>query len=155
MLDEEKLQLLEKRKEQFQDIHHQRVMILIGFLQDLEFARPSTVMFNAKAFLNPLSDWMKTQTVSTENRNKVMLRFAYFIGEYLLQQYRGDWYVNELIQSKNFAKIVVGKFDGIRAGVSIDPFAVAEEYIDSEPGRDLSVLLQNICKDLEEYRVLN
>lgn len=153
MLDKEKLQLLEKRKEQFEDIHHQRVMILIGFLKDLEFENPSTVMFNAAAFLNPLSDWMKTQTVSPENRNKVMLRFAYFIGEYLLQHYRGDWYVNELVQSKNFAKIVVGKFDGIRAGVSIDPFAVAEEYVDSGPGRDLTVLLQTICKELDAYRV--
>lgn len=152
-LNNEQTTLLENRKAQFPDIHQQRVMILIGFLKDLELENPSTVMFNAAAFLNPLSDWMKTQTVSPENRNKVMLRFAYFIGEYLLQHYRGDWYVNELIQSKNFARIVVGKFEGIRAGVSIDPFAVAAEYIDSGSGRDLSTLLQNICSQLEEYRV--
>lgn len=153
MLDKEKLQLLEKRKEQFHNIHHQRVEILVEFLIDLGFEKPSTVMFNAAAFLYPLSDWMKTQTVSLENRNKVMLRFAYFIGEYLLQHYRGDWYINELIQSKNFAKVVVGKFDGFRVGVSIDPFAVAEEYVDATPGRDLAVLLQTICKEMEQYRV--
>jgi len=152
-LTKEQITLLEKRKADFAEIHHQRVAILIGFFKDIGFENASTVMFNASAFTSPLSEWMKAQTVSPENRNKVILRLAYFVGEYLLQHYRGDWYVNDWIQSKNFAKIVVGKFDGIRVGVSIDPFAVAAEYIDSGPGRDLSTLLQNIGSQLEAYRL--
>lgn len=53
MLNNEQIKLLEKIKSQFPDIHHQRVMILINFLNDIGFDKASTVMFNASAFLNP------------------------------------------------------------------------------------------------------
>lgn len=147
----EQEQLLKKRKAQFDDIHYERVNVLITFLRDLGFENAVTIMFDAKNFLEPLSNWMKEQKVSDENRNWASLRFAYFIGEYFVQRYNGNWYVNERVESKYFAKIVVGKFTNVRQGVCIDAFDVAMEYVNSPEGRDLSLLCREISAEIEKY----
>ncbi len=81
-----------------------------------------------------------------------MARMAYYIGEYFVQKYNGCWYVNEIPDSRYFARFVLGNFNiPSERALMIDPFAVAEIYVSDRPPRSLESLLLEVERELEQF----
>ncbi|UQV44283.1 hypothetical protein KIV45_20940 [Janthinobacterium lividum] len=84
------------------------------------------------------------------DRQWLIARVGYFAGEVLVQQYGGCWYVNEVVGSRYFAHYVVGKFVGIdNATMMVDPFELAQVYVDTPAPRALIPLLAEVRAAVE------
>jgi hypothetical protein len=89
------------------------------------------------------------QTIEPSDRISLLSRLGYFIGEYLVQRLNGNWFLNELPDSRYFSRYVVGYF--ARASnpkAMVDPFEVGNAFIAEPPGRSLSNLLSSVEKEI-------
>ncbi len=98
---------LEKRKIAFPAFLHERMPVLTSFFTDLGVANPAFVLLDAQNYIDPFDNFMKDEVVSVESRSWILTRVGYFLGEYLVQKYSGDWYLNENSQSRNYLRYVV------------------------------------------------
>jgi hypothetical protein len=73
------------------------------------------------------------------------------IGEYFVQKYDGCWFVNDIATSQNFARYVVGEFVHLNhSGISIDPFELAAEFVNTPTPRNLTSLLNEVDDELSQ-----
>lgn len=87
--------------------------------------------------------------VDEEDKAWLLARLGYFIGEYFTQKYSGAWYPNENPASRYFARYVVGKFSiASQRELNLDPFMIAEAYINMPMPRALEPLLQEAEQEL-------
>jgi hypothetical protein len=67
------------------------------------------------------------------------------IGLVLRQEHEGCWYVCDVKGAKYFARYVVGRFPRVPNGaIMLDPFEVAQGFVDSAPPRRLSDFLEEV-----------
>ncbi len=139
---------LEKMKTAFPAFLHERMPVLTEFFTDLGVSNPALVLIDAKSYIEPLESFLKDQTINLESRTWIVTRVGYFLGEYFVQEYTGDWYLNENIQSRNYLRYVVGHFDGFNEAISIDPFEIAIAYIDSNAPRSIIQFIEEVSREL-------
>ena len=112
------------------------------------------VLKQAAQYVPYLSRALEQMAVNGEqDRIWLLMRLGYFIGEYFVQQYGGCWYLNELAGSRYFGRYVVGRFSRLGdAAAMIDPFLVAQVYVDTPVPRQLEKLLAEVEVELSDYR---
>lgn len=135
MTTKEKLEL-EKRKNGFDSFRKERMPILHGFAEMLGCESPHEILIAPEKFLPYIDKYMEMQDVSDNNRIWLLTRIGYFIGELLIGKFDGCWMVDEEIESKTFARYVIGELEG-EVGKVIDPFLLAQVYVDTPPPRKL------------------
>lgn len=126
-----------------------RMSILSEFMELLELPEPTMVLVEAENYLPALDKWLTSQAIDKSDREWLLLRLGYFVGEYLVQRLGGAWFLNETPDTRYFSRYVVGRFSRVENGNAIaDPLSVAADCIDSPPGRSIARLLESVEKEI-------
>jgi hypothetical protein len=140
------VKLLQKRTNDFEVFYKSLLPALVEFVGLLGISPAHEVLKNAAQFSHLVE--RATQNMaseSEEDRSWLITRMAYFIGEVFVQRLGGCWYINDIPDTKYFARYVVGKFgDGIKCSAMIDPFEIATAYVDGPSPRNLNELLSSV-----------
>jgi len=142
-------QLLEHRRELFAAIQEELYPALSDFMSRLGLQDAPLVVRYAEQFLPAVDRWLGQQEVSPESFEWIRARVAYFLGELLVQRWKGFWFVDERPESPFFARIVVGGFErSANPGAEVDVFIAAGNYVSLPPGRSLIGALAEIEAEL-------
>jgi hypothetical protein len=138
--------VLEKRKSEFDDFYKGLIPALVEFVDRMGIRPAHEVLNHAVQYAPHLASALRDMTVDDEqDRIWLLTRMGYFIGEYFAQKYGGCWYVNDIAGSRYFARFVVGQFARLgKPGVMLDPFEVAQAYVDTKAPRQLDMLLSEV-----------
>lgn len=138
--------LIEKRKSEFEDFYKGLIPSLVEFVDRLGMKPAHEVLNQAVQFTPHLSTALCDLQVSDEqDRIWLLTRVAYFVGEYFAQKHGGCWYVNDIEGSKYFGRYVVGRFASFqKPTLMLDPFELAQAYVDTAPPRQLEDLLAEV-----------
>lgn len=139
----EEMLLLEKRKAGFRQFYMELMPVLVDFVGKLGINPAHEVLKHAENFVPHLDRALQAMAVADQqDRTWLLTRMGYFIGEYFVQKYGGCWYVNEIQGSRYFGRYVVGRFARLNNPVPmLDPFLVAQTYLDTEAPRRLEYML--------------
>lgn len=147
---DEKL-LLKRRQEEFENFYSEMMPVLTDFLERLNLNNPALVLRNAEAYLESIDSFLKNQIIE-EERLWILLRIGYYIGEFFVQKYSGCWFLNEIPDSRYFGRYVVGKFACLKnMSIMIDPFHIADEYLNEAKGRSLKKAISEVSKEIEHF----
>lgn len=132
-----------ERQAKFDHFHAELAPVLIDFIDALGIEPAHEVLRQAGDYLPYVERALSEMAIAdAEDRNWLLVRMMYFIGEYFAQQYGGYWYVNESAGSHLFGRCVVGKFGKFANGaLMIDPFEIASTYVDLPCPRPLGGLV--------------
>jgi len=149
----EEQQELARRKMGFDSFFNERLPVLKDFMERLDLPEPAMVAIDAKKYLPPLDAFLKAQTIADEDRNWILTRLGYFIGELLVQKLNGVWFTNEVPDSRYFLQYVVGKFTlTSNQGAMIDPFYIADVCLSeatAEGQGSLSSIINEVIIELQ------
>lgn len=147
---------LERRKAEFDQFFQDLMPKLVDFVGRLGIHPPHEVLKQAARYLPYVDRACSDMTYSNpDERAWLLARIGYFIGEYLVQQYGGCWYVNDIEGSKYFARYVVGKFTVLNSPLPmVDPFSVAQQYVDTPVPRKLEELVAVVTAELTQFATL-
>ncbi len=142
--------LLDKRRAAFEEFYSNLAPALVDFIDKMGIKPAHQVLKHAVQYARYLERALeRLEVVGEEDRIWLLTRLGYFIGEYFAQQHGGCWYLNEVSGSRYFGRYVVGRFARLgNAGLMIDPFQVAQVYVDSPVPRQLERLLAEVEAEL-------
>lgn len=130
--------LLARRLAEFAVFKAERLPVLHQFVEAIGGENAYEVLIAPAKFLPLLEQSFNHLVVEEHNRVWLITRIGYFVGEYLLTAYDGCWQVDEDPRSRAFARYVVGDFSyPPRPGLSVDPFDIAQRYVDAALPRSL------------------
>lgn len=133
-----------ERQARFALFHAELAPVLVDFIDALGIEPPREVLTQAVQYLPYVERALKDMAIAdAEDRNWLLARMMYYIGEYFAQRYNGVWFVNETPGSSTFGRCVVGRFR-LHGANMIDPFDIATAYVDQPCPRDLSLLVGEI-----------
>lgn len=149
-MDSANLLLLERRREGFDTFYNELMPCLVDFVGTMGVQPAYMVLEQAAAYAPLLEVALQSMAVNNdEERTWLGARMGYFIGEYFVQKFGGCWMVNEIPESRYFARYVVGQFEGARnLAMMIDPFEMAQEYVNAPLPRQLQPLLTAASDEL-------
>jgi hypothetical protein len=144
------IDLLQQRRAGFDPFYEELMPALVDFVERAGIKPGYGVLRQASLYVEHLTQALSGLAVSSEeDRTWLLARVSYFIGEYLVQKYSGCWYVNDIEGSRYFARYVVGRFSALNNPVPmVDPFEVAQVFVDTPPGRQLDALLGEVESEL-------
>lgn len=144
--------LLEKRRSEFEDFYNGLIPALVEFVGRLGVKPAHEVLNQAVQFAPHLSTALRDLQVNDEqDRIWLLTRVAYFVGEYFAQKHGGCWYVNDIAGSRYFGRYVVGRFPSFqKQTLMLDPFEVAQTYVDCPPPRQLQDVLAEVDAGLQK-----
>jgi hypothetical protein len=123
--------------------------VLADFIERLALPNPALVLVEAEKYLPAIDLWLKAQIIAPSDRTWILTRLGYFIGEYLVQQLGGCWYLSAIPDSKYFGRYVVGRFArASNPNAMVDPFAVAEVCIADPSGTSLTLIVTSVTKEI-------
>lgn len=141
-----------RRKTQFDAFLGERMPVLVDFIERLGLPNAPLVLVEANTFLPAISRYMENQQIDSEDRAWILTRIGYFVGEWFVQKHGGCWYLNKTPDTRYFLRYVVGKFAYIaNKNAMIDPFSIAETFVDSLCPRSLANLLADVESELANY----
>ena len=142
---------VDHRRIGFDQFLEERMPVLVDFMERLELPNAPMVLKEAERFLPALDQWMKDQVITPDDRVWIQTRIVYFIGEYLVQQLGGCWFLNEVPNSRFFSRYVVGRFTRVNnPNAMTDPYHISDVYLSEPPGRSLSEILAEVEKELRQ-----
>jgi hypothetical protein len=148
-LTQNECDLRDRRRQGFEAFFRESMPVLVDFMMRLELPELHSVLINAGLFVDPLDSWVRRQVVSTEDRVSTVARLGYFIGEWLIQQLKGCWFLNEIPDSRFFLRYVVGQFATVaNTGAMTDPFLIADTYLAELPHANLRITLAEVASEL-------
>jgi hypothetical protein len=144
---------LKQRKENFTQFYEELIPSLADFVEKMGIFPGHVVLKQAVDCAPFLSRALEHMEISSqEDRLFLLSRVGYFVGEYFAQKYGGAWYVNEIEGSRYYARYVVGKFwQAVNPNVMVDPFLIAEDYVQQSVPRNLQALLVETETELKPY----
>lgn len=143
---------IERRKAGFPQFFQELMPVLSDFIERLGAPDAPMVIAEPDRFIPLVDTFMKNQMIDTEDRIWIVTRVGYLIGEYLARLLGGSWYVNEVPDSRYFARYVVGRFARTpKSNACVDPMAIAEAYVSEPPGRCLTTTLRSVEQELTGY----
>lgn len=150
MQSDDEVATLERRKAAFDGFYEQLIPALVEFVGRLGIQPAHEVLNQAAQYVPHVSTAVRDLAVEDgQDRVWLLTRMGYFIGEYFAQKYGGCWYVNDIEGSRYFARYVVGRFSRLDASSAmIDPFEVAQAYVDTKPPRQLEALISEVEAEL-------
>jgi len=146
--------LLQKRQQDFTDFYAKLLPALVDFIGKIGIQPAHEVLNHAVQFEPYVSQATGNFVVEDEDdRTWLETKMGYYIGEYFVQKHSGCWYMNEIPNSRYFARFVVGKFNiSSQRALMLDPFEVAAAYVSEAPTRALRNLLAEVERELFELR---
>lgn len=148
-MQNEDIAKLEERLAKFDIFYEELIPALVEFVSRLGISPAHEVLNNATLYSEIIGNALNDIVIENEDRIWLISRLGFFIGEYYCQKFGGNWFVNDLKNSRYFAKYVVGKFsNGAKIHATIDPFDVAQTYVDTKPSRNLVDLLALVDEEL-------
>ena len=140
-----------RRKMRFDAFLEERMPVLVDFMERLELPNAPMVLVEASAFLPAVSQYLENQQIGPEDRAWILTRIAYFVGEWFVQKHGGCWYLNETPDTRYFLRYVVGKFTRVpNKNAMLDPFSIAETFVDSLCPSSLATLLADVESELTD-----
>ncbi len=137
--------LLEQRRTKFEQFLAERMPVLADFAERLELANPEMIVADPGSYLPAVGAFMVEQVVEPDDKNWIVARLGYLVGEVLIQRLSGCWFLNEMENSKNYGMYVVGQFPCCsNSAVNVDPVAVAIDFVEQAPTRDLVGLVAEV-----------
>ena len=143
--------VLEERLSNFDKFYEEMIPSLVEFMDRLGI-RPAHEVLNQAVSYAPMVALALNEMEVTEGSDRVwlMARLGSFIGEYFAQTLKGCWFVNDINESRYFARYVVGRFSrNSRQYAMIDPFEIAQSYIDSDRPRDFLRFMAQVSEELK------
>ncbi|KAF0813616.1 hypothetical protein IGB42_01967 [Andreprevotia sp. IGB-42] len=146
----EEAELVRKRKSGFDEFYRALVPALVDFIGRMGVNPAHEVLKHADQFSLCLDDALQSMAVADDqDRAWLLTHIGYFIGEYFVQKYSGCWYVNEISGSRYLGRYVVGQFAALEnAKLMLDPFEIAQTYVDETIPRQLERLLKEVDAEL-------
>jgi len=144
-VENDAIEVLEKRRAAFDSFRKERLPVLHKFSEAMGFENPHEILIFPKIFVGPIGDFIDSQVVSEANRVWLITRLGYFVGEIFSKEMNGFWMLDERMESETFSRYVIGDDDKI----IIDPFRFSQEYVDSAPPRNFA---KNIEVEIEKIR---
>lgn len=145
----EERELIDRRRARLDKFIYERMPVLTEFIGLLGLPEPPRVLLEAEKYLPEIDLWIKTEKISDQVREWVILRVGYYIGEYLIQRHGGYWFLNEQPDTRTFGRYVVGGFTrDAKPGAAVEPFDVAADYVDQPPGRSLTAMLNMVEEEM-------
>ncbi|MGN8064571.1 hypothetical protein ACTJK4_23180 [Ralstonia sp. 22111] len=146
----EEMLLLEKRRAGFQQFYQELMPVLVDFAEKLGISPAHEILRHADQFVPYLDKALQSMAVAdAQDRSWLLTRMGYFIGEYFVQKYGGCWYVNDIQGSRYFGRYVVGRFARLNSSTPmLDPFLVAQDYVDAPVPRYLEKCLTEVDVEL-------
>jgi hypothetical protein len=138
--------VLGRRQAELEDFYKGLIRALVEFVDRLGIRPAHEVLNHAQQFAPHVEAALRDLAPADEgDRTWLLTRVAYFVGEFFVQKHGGCWYVNDVKGSKYFARYVVGRFPRLpNSGTMLDPFEVAQAFVDSDRPRKLSELLDEV-----------
>jgi hypothetical protein len=142
--------LLERRREGFETFYSELMPCLVDFVGKMGVQPAHMVLTQAAAYAPILEEALQNMAVADDDdRDWIVARMGYFIGEYFVQQFAGCWMVNDIPESRYFARYVVGRFEGAKnLAMSIDPLEMAINFVEAPMPRRLQSLLDAASLEL-------
>lgn len=142
----DQVDLLRTRKNDFDSFYKSLLPALVEFVALVGISPSHEVLKKAEQFVPLVARATQGMPIeSQEDRTWLITRMGYFVGEVFVQRFGGCWFVDELPDTKYFARYVVGKFGaGINSNAMIDPFEISTAYVDDAPPRNLGELLSEV-----------
>lgn len=135
-----------ERQTRFDHFHAALAPVLTDFIDALGIEPAHEVLTQAGNYLPFVERALSEMAIADEDdRNWLLVRMMYYIGEYFAQQYGGYWYLNETVGSPWYGRCVVGKFSKFANGAQmIDPMEVASAYVNLPCPRPLASLVAEV-----------
>ena len=129
-----------ERQASFDHFHAELAPVLVDFIDALGIEPAREVLRQAGHYLPYVERALSEMAIADEDdRNWLLVRMSYFVGEYFAQQYGGVWLIDEAAGSRSFGRCVVGKFSN--GGPLVDPLAIASAYVALPCPRPLAALV--------------
>ena len=139
--------MIKRRKEALPQFVQESVFVLADFAESLGW--PGELVMQPNQFLSRLDEFMRSQVVGDNDRPWITVRIAYSIGDWLIHNFGGCWHVNENTRSRFFGRYVVGQFTAMPdSEYCVDPFLIAEDYLQQSAGRNLQLLVDQVAQTL-------
>jgi hypothetical protein len=136
---------LKRGRETFDDMVNDRLEMLPEFMEFVGFAEPEWVLNHADRYLPALDEWLTDQVITEDDRYYLLQCLGYFIGEYFIQRYDGQWDLNDIPDSRFFGHVVVWGFSQLnKPGAMVEPFSVANDLTLMPPGRSLTRMISEV-----------
>lgn len=138
---------LSERKLGLNAFLQQRMSILVDFIGQLGFPEPYRVLNETHLFIRGVSDWIAHQQISPTDRAWLASRMGYLIGEYLIAQFKGEWFVCDNEESEYVGRYVVGRFLLLpHNNASVDPMEAAMSVVSGQ--KQLITVLEDVKRAL-------
>jgi hypothetical protein len=148
---EDERNIISRRRDGFEQFIAERMPVLSDFMASLELSEPGLVLVDAESFLAPLDQWLANQTINVDDRDWLLTRIGYYVGEYLVQQLAGCWLLCEAPDSPLFGRYVVGQFGKVvNPRAMADPFAAAATLVDQPIGRSLAAMMEQVVREIQQ-----
>jgi hypothetical protein len=148
-LTSEECQLRETRRNQLEQMLAEQIPVLADFAESLGLEDPSILSQNPEKFLPHLEAFLRDPTIQSEDWAWIVSRVGDFVGNYFIQRFAGEWFLDEIPGSRFFLRAVVGRFRLLTCPhAMVDPFQVAVEFLGTPSPRSLSALLDEVEKEL-------
>ena len=146
----ENIAIIEQRKAAFQGFYAELMPALVDFIGRIGINPAHHVLNQAKQYAAYVEQALQDMSVTNdEDRTWLLTRVGYYVGEYFAQKFGGAWYVNDIEGSRYFGRYVVGKFEKTgNLAAMIDPFEIAQAYVDNAVPRKLTTLLSEVESEL-------
>lgn len=144
-LTSDEVATLERRRARLEPFLAARMPTLADFAEALGLESPPLIVAEPTRYLPAVDAFMRDQVVELADREWILTRLGFFIGEVLVQRLGGCWLLNEQPDTRFFLRYVVGSFPRARhPSAMVDPFHVADTYLATGPGRSLTQLLAEV-----------
>jgi hypothetical protein len=128
----------------------ERAPVLIDLAEALEWPTPEKIVQDPWAYLEQMDGWFGWQEIPAEDHAWAVARVGYWIGEALAVRFEGEWFLNELPDTRFFLHVVVGRFRQLRnQDAMVAPMDVANQYCKELRGRSLRSIMSLVCRELE------
>ena len=129
-----------ERQASFDHFHAELAPVLVEFIAALGIEPAQDVLRQAGHYLPYVEQALSEMAIAdADDRDWLLVRMTYFVGEVFAQQYGGVWLIDEAAGSRSFGRYVVGKFSN--GAAQVDPLAIASAYVALPCPRPLAALV--------------
>lgn len=144
-LTKQEAQELKVKNDAFFDFCEEILSILGDFAERLGLKDPAMIVSNPDFYLSDIDRFLERLQIDEEDFAWIAARVGYFIGEIIVARLDGCWFVNDIPDSRYFARYLVGQFSkGKRNGSMIDPLEAAVGFLVQPPPRTLTSFIKEI-----------
>jgi len=146
----EEARLINRRKADFGKFYSELLPALVDFVEKMGITPAHEVLKQANQYVPYLERALQNMAVGDEaDRVWLVTRLGFFVGEYFVQKYGGCWYVNDISGSTYCGRYVVGQFSTLNnSALMLDPFEIAQAYVNEPMPRTLARLLEEVDSEL-------